>query len=239
MGSPVIAIPLRVDDRGGVTPRLYQNRAYFAALENAGAAVQPIPVTTDMDRLRTLYERCDGVCLPGGPDVLPSLYGEETRDDCSVDSNLEMDTVDLQLARWAVADDKPLLAICRGLQVLNVALGGTLWQDIAVQRGGNVAHPDSRPRDQVVHAVQATPGSRLAAYLGDGAVGVNSLHHQGVRQLAPTLTASAHSPDGVIEGVEHAGRRFVLGVQCHPEELYAAHPWAARLFHDFVVAAGA
>ncbi|MFN2583099.1 MAG: gamma-glutamyl-gamma-aminobutyrate hydrolase family protein [Candidatus Dormibacteria bacterium] len=234
---PLVAIPLRPEARDGVPPRQFQNRVYFEAVEEAGGVVLPVPLTNNMDRLRALYDRCDAVCLPGGPDVVPQLYGETPREDCGLHLSPELDAVDLELARWAVEDDKPLLAICRGMQVLNVALGGTLWQDLDRQVSGAIAHRHGGDRHETVHSIGIEPGSRLHGVVDGDTVDVNSLHHQGVRDIAPRLRATAYSPDGLVEGVEHEDRRFAVGLQCHPEELFQLHPWAARLFHDFVESA--
>ena len=232
---PLVAVPLRPEARAGTPRRLFQNRVYFEAIEAAGGAVMPVALGGNQERLRAVYDRCDAVCLPGGPDVVPQLYGEEPREDCNVDASPEQDAVDVSLARWAVDDGKPLLAICRGMQVLNVALGGSLWQDVNVQAGSRLAHRHE-VRDAVVHGLETEPGSRLRGLIGERA-DVNSLHHQAVRDVAPELEVTAHAPDGLIEGIEHPGTRFVVGIQCHPEELYLHHPWAARLFEELVASA--
>lgn len=237
MTPPVIGITLRPKDSNGGPPVLLRNRAYFDALDDAGAAVMPFPVTANSDHLRALYDRCDALCLPGGPDVQPRLYGEELRPDCNVDPDPELDGVETQLIAWAMADDKPLLAICRGLQVLNVAMGGTLWQDVSVQVEGALRHKHDVAHDSMTHRVDIEPGSRLHELTGATVVDANSRHHQAVRDPAASMVVSAHAPDGVVEGVELPRRRFVVGVQCHPEDLYATHEWCRRLFRGFVDAA--
>ena len=239
MTIPLIALPLRPEAREGVPRRMFQNRSYFDAIADAGGAVLPVPIELDEERLRAVYERSDAVCLPGGPDVAPDRYDAAPRDDCNLNLCPAMDTVDLQLALWAVEDEKPLLAICRGMQVLNVALGGTLWQDIGVEMPGALPHRHAGPRDVLSHALEVEAGSRLRAVLGADEIAVNSLHHQGVRDVAAGLAVTARSPDGLVEGVEHEDHRFALGVQCHPEELFERHDWAARIFHELVRHAGA
>jgi len=233
---PLVAVPLRVDGTPGRPSRLYQNRVYFDAIEDAGGAVLPVPLVSSEERLRALYDRCDAVLLPGGPDVEPQLYGETVREDCDVHTNPEQDFVDLALARWALTDGKPLLAICRGMQVLNVALGGTLWQDLGRQLEGTLEHRHE-PRQEVVHDIETVVGSRLRDVVGAERIPVNSLHHQGLRDVAPSLAVSARTSDGLVEGVEHTEHPFAVGVQCHPEELYGMHPWASRLFGELVASA--
>src|SRR5207302_1667144 len=126
----VVGITLRPQAGAPDRPaRLVQNRAYLDAIEAAGAVPLPLPLLRDPEKLRALYERCDAICLPGGPDIEPQRYGEEPREDAEISSEAELDETEMLLTRWLVAEDRPTLAICRGIQVLNVALGGTLWQD--------------------------------------------------------------------------------------------------------------
>src|ERR1700726_684975 len=232
--SPVIGLTLRVLHEKGLSADLARNRAYFDALEGAGGTPLGISASLSESRLRELFDLCDGLCLPGGPDVEPALYGEETRADCSVEVDPELDRAEMLLVRWALDDDKPLLAICRGAQVLNVALGGTLWQDVATMRATEHNHYPASSRGEVTHNIDVSATSRLHAIAGDDRVDVNSMHHQAVRNLGDDLVVSARAHDGLVEAVEHPGRRFVIGVQCHPEELYLERQWARRLFVDFV-----
>jgi putative glutamine amidotransferase len=147
----------------------------------------------------------------------------------------ELDEVELKLVAWALADNLPVLAICRGIQVLNVACGGTLWQDVNVE-GATAELHDREPRDLLAHGLDIDPDSLLARTLGETHLEVNSLHHQAIRDVAPSLRTVAHSTDGLIEGVEMPGHRFVVGIQCHPEELVGKEPWARSLFTAFVEA---
>ena len=233
---PVVGLTLHGEARDGVPPRFIRNRSYFVALEAAGAAVLGIPASARGDALRVLYDLCDAVCIPGGPDIDPPEYGEETRADCKLESDPELDAADLQLTRWALHDDKPLLGICRGMQVLNVARGGTLWQDITVQRPG-AEHPVVESRDELVHAMSIEPDSFLRRIAGVTELRVNSLHHQGVHQLGSGLRVTACAPDGLVEAIEVPGRRLAVAVQCHPEELVATQEWCRRLFSELVAAA--
>jgi putative glutamine amidotransferase len=233
--SPLIGLTLRAPDELNLTiPLLARNRAYFDALDAAGATPVGISASLSESRLRELFDVCDGICLPGGPDVGPELYGEEPRVDCSVEVDPELDRAEMLLVRWALDADKPLLAICRGPQLLNVALGGNLWQDVVTMGATDHNHYPSSRRGELTHDIEVTRASRLHGIVGGDVVGVNSVHHQAVRDLATDLVVSARAPDGLVEGVEHPGRRFVVGVQCHPEELYIERQWARRLFVDFV-----
>jgi putative glutamine amidotransferase len=234
--SPLIGLTLRAPAELNLPPVLARNRAYFDAIDAAGATPVGISASLPETRLRELFDLCDGLCLPGGPDVQPALYGEELRADCSVEVDPELDRAEMLLVRWALDENKPLLAICRGAQVLNVALGGTLWQDVGTMRATEHNHYPRSTRGEVTHHIDVDPASRLHAIAGGDTVDVNSMHHQAVRDLGHELVVSARAHDGLIEAVEHPERRFVVGVQCHPEELYLERPWAQRLFLDFVAA---
>jgi putative glutamine amidotransferase len=233
--SPLIGLTLRSPDELNLNiPLLARNRAYFDALEAGGATPVGISASLSESRIRELFDLCDGICLPGGPDVGPKLYGEEPRADCAVEVDPELDRAEMFLARWALDDDKPLLAICRGPQLLNVALGGTLWQDVVTMGATEHNHYPPSRRGELTHDIEVTRASRLHGIVGGDVIGVNSVHHQAVRDLAGDLVVTARAPDGLVEAVEHPGRRFVVGVQCHPEELYRERQWARRLFVDFV-----
>jgi len=209
------------------------NRAYFEALENAGATVVPIPIVRDVERLRFHYELLDALLLPGGADIEPRRYGAVARSDCNLQVMPELDEVELKLASWAIADGLPTLGICRGIQVLNVACGGTLWQDLHIEGVVTESH-DREPRDLLAHGLDIEPDSLLARTLGQTHIRVNSLHHQAIRDLGPSLRASGCSSDGLIEGIELPAHRFLLGIQCHPEELAGKEQWADRLFEALV-----
>jgi putative glutamine amidotransferase len=237
MNKPVlIAISMRPSVGKDHPPRAVQNRSYLAALEAAGATPLLIPPLNDPRRLRQLYDMCGGLVLPGGPDVEPRRYGATVREDSHVTSDPELDELELRLAGWALEDGLPLLAICRGIQVLNVAAGGTLWQDLEVEGATSEPH-DVEPRDFIAHEVDVEPDSLLARTTGRVRMGVNSLHHQAVREVGRPLRIVARSSDGLIEGVEVVGHPFGIGVQCHPEELAGKEKWAAALFSGLVAAA--
>lgn len=217
------------------------NQRYMMAVSVVGAVPVMVPLyDDDVDTLAELYDRLDAILIPGGVDMDPGSYGEATTEHCGA-LDPSRDRVELQLVRWAIADRKPVLGLCRGLQVINVALGGTLYQDIAAQRDGAIKH-DYFPtmgyaRDHLAHPIEITAGSRMQHLLESHAVRVNSMHHQGIKLLAPALVASAIAPDGLIEGVESADSHFLVGVQWHPEMLEMSDPHERHLFGEFVHAA--
>jgi putative glutamine amidotransferase len=227
------------------TRRAFLNEPYILAIQEAGGLPLVVTPAHGGPALRGLYELLDGLVLTGGEDVAPERYGEEVVHP-SVESVPERDALEFLLLDWALADDLPVLAICRGIQVLNVGLGGTLYQDIPSDLPAHVGHDQMKieppaGRSEPRHAVTLRPGSALADLLGAERAEVNSLHHQGIKALAPGLAAVAHAPDGLVEGVEPrdpARWRFVVGVQWHPEELLRAGDGPSRrLFEGFVAAA--
>jgi putative glutamine amidotransferase len=231
----VIGLTLRVQPGKDSLPKLALNKTYFDALKNAGADVLPIPAFGGI-AADHYYRMLDGLLIPGGPDVDPRRYGATTRADAGVHVNEDLDQLEFALLDRALSDGMPVLAICRGIQVLNVVCGGTLWQDVNVEGATTRSH-DQEPRDSLVHRLDVEPASALARAVGADHVDVNSLHHQAVRDVAPSLRATAWSDDGLVEGVEMPGRRFVVGIQAHPEELAPRHAWARALFDAFVAAA--
>jgi putative glutamine amidotransferase len=232
VGLPTLAIP-----PGPKPPRFGINQSYVRALVAAGCAPVLIPLLDDDERLRAIYQRLDGIVFPGGADIAPQEYGEEPIGNLNV-VEAARDRTELTLARWAVADDLPTLGICRGQQVLNVALGGSLYQDLRHQGVTSVDHSDAdgRARTALMHRVRLDPDSRLAQLIDETNIEVNSLHHQAVKAVAPQLKVTGTSEDGVIEALESDDRRFLIAVQWHPEEIDDL-PWVRRLFASFAHAA--
>ncbi|MBN1656925.1 MAG: gamma-glutamyl-gamma-aminobutyrate hydrolase family protein [Anaerolineae bacterium] len=236
---PVIGLTcFEVPAQENRSARACQSLTYVHALQRAGALPLLIPPSPDPHPLRVLLQRLDGLLLPGGGDVDPARYGEPRHEKCSEPTPARDDT-ELALARWAIDNRLPILGICRGLQVLNVALGGSLYQDILAQVDGGSKHdwyPD-HPRTLISHAVTLAPGTHLAALAGVHSLPVNSLHHQALKEIAPGLLVTAHAPDGVVEAVEMPDHPFALAVQWHPEELAPGDPHAQRLFDALASAA--
>ena len=229
----------------GIPPALpaswVMNQRYFMAATMVGAVPWMIPLLDDdLSTLREIYERLDGLLLPGGVDVNPEEYGEVVRPECG---NLDpaRDRVELQLVRWAMDDGKPVLGLCRGLQVINVASGGSLWQDLSSQNAAFQKHdyfPTSGyERDHLAHEVDLVAGTRLAHVLDSTRVSVNSMHHQGVKQVGRELVVSAVAQDGLVEALESADDSFLVGVQWHPEVFEMADPNTRHLFGSFMRAA--
>jgi putative glutamine amidotransferase len=215
---PLIGITVAFDDRRAGVHMLRQD--YVRAVEQGGGLPVLLAPTRAPSEAAALLERLDGLLLSGGEDVDPALYGRERHPRLGTVMR-ERDEFELALTLEALHRDLPILAICRGHQVLNVATGGTLIQDIPSERAGGVDHDPRRKRWERVHDVQIEPGTCLHAILGKDRAGVNSFHHQAIDTLGEGLVASAVSPDdGIIEGVELPGRRFVIGVQWHPESFW-------------------
>ncbi len=212
-------------------------QAYLDAILTAGGLPMLLPTSLPIAALPELVNRFDGFVLSGGGDVDPALYGGHL--DVTVHSiDPERDAFECALIPLVLQADKPLLAICRGAQILNVALGGSLYEDIPSALPEALRHDwyPNYPRDYLAHTVEIEQGSRLAEILGTRKLHTNSLHHQAIRQPAPGLEAVARAEDGVIEAVELPGKRFAIGVQWHPECL-PEEPAMQRLFSEFVKAA--
>jgi putative glutamine amidotransferase len=219
--------------RIGVTCSPLRGAAYYAPYLRAVEAAGGEPVTLDPaagglapDSASATVHTIDGLLVPGGWDVDPPAYGEE-RQEVTPDVDLPLDLTEIALVRAAVDEGVPVFGICRGQQVINVALGGSLRQHI----DGHDMH--GHPRDLLAHPIEIVPGSELARVMTGDTVMVNSLHHQSVKQVAPGLHITAHSPDGIVEGLESPDG-MIVAVQCHPEELLSQEGWAMSLFQRFV-----
>jgi putative glutamine amidotransferase len=214
------------------------NQTYVRALENLGALPVLIPLQMSEATLRGIFERLDGLLLPGGEDLDPSTYQAERHPQLGA-TDKERDRTELLLTEWALAEGMPVLGVCRGVQVINVACGGTLYQDLHSQRPDLAKHdyfPPNFERFRISHAVQIEADSRLAHALGT-VHEVNSMHHQGIEHLGAGLRSVAVTEDGLVEAVEVPELPFVVGVQWHPEELARTDQHSSRLFYDFVCAA--
>lgn len=237
MPAPVIGITTSRATNKMSFPILYIGEAYTQALIRADACPVLIPSGLPETALHALVSRLDGILFSGGGDVEPERYGSRPHPLVS-DMDRDRDRVEIQLIRDSIQSGLPFLGICRGLQVINVALGGSLYEDILDQHPQAVRHQyaSEYPRDYLAHPVTLAGTSRLSRILGTTSTQVNSLHHQGIRDLAPGIMASACSPDGIVEALEVPGHRFGLAVQWHPEWM-AADPGMTALFRAFVEAA--
>lgn len=211
--------------------------AYSQAVLNGGGAPLLVPISQDKDSLAAVCSRIDGLILTGGPDINPRFYKEEPRAGLR-DVDEAQDRMEIELTRQALAADLPVFGICRGLQVLNVAMGGTLYQDIERQAPEACNHSPRADRGTVSHKVMIEPHTRLQGILQRRSLWVNSKHHQAVNQPASGLVASAVATDGIIEALEASDQTFVIAVQWHPEGLWEKDAAARKLFKALVSAAG-
>lgn len=237
--TPLIGIPTFLDSSlpGQMPQRFAMSRPYIRALEAAGAAVILIPLDLQTTTMQVIFDRIDGLFLAGGGDVSPACYAAEPHTKTEGIDGLR-DAAELHYARWALEQGKPIFGVCRGIQTLNVAAGGTLIQDIETFVPEAIRHQyfPEFPREHVAHEVGTHSGSRLARIVGGGAH-VNSFHHQAIDQVAAGFEICARAADGVIEAIEQPSDTFVLGVQWHPESLVETDPAMAALFSSFVQAA--
>jgi len=235
--APLIGVTTSVTV-GKYPERVQLNTAYVHAVQQAGGVPVLLPPESSEAAIEALWERLDGLMLTGGGDIDPARFGEARHASVS-DVSDARDALELELTERAVSQERPLLAICRGIQVLNVALGGTLYQDIPSEPGSPIDHSQKERRDRPTHAVKVLgEGTRLGRILGTLEIEVNSFHHQAVKRLGRGLREVAWAPDGIIEGVELPGADgFVVGVQWHPEDLVEHDPVARSLFAAFVDAA--
>ncbi len=241
MTQPVIGITASIDHRSPAFGETYSlTRKYAEGVLQAGGVPLIVPHNLDENSLHAVLDRLDGVLLSGGGDIAPALFREDAHPATS-EIEPDRDRVELALARWVVEHDMPFLAICRGIQVLNVALGGSLVQDIPSQVPDALQHSFDRrttPRNYLAHPVQIDPGSQLARVMQLDVAQTNSWHHQSIKQAAAKLRVTAVAPDGVVEAVEVPERRFAIGVQWHPEWLFEERVEHRRLFEGLVGACG-
>ncbi|MDQ3673428.1 MAG: gamma-glutamyl-gamma-aminobutyrate hydrolase family protein [Gemmatimonadota bacterium] len=218
----------------GDTSRVRLTAAYVTALENAGLVPLIIPPLSGERAASAVLDTVAGLVLSGGGDVDPARYGETPHPKLR-SVNPGRDATETALIQEARDRGTPVFAICRGIQILNVALGGTLVQDISSQCDTSLAHDDEGPRDSRSHEITIEPGSRIEAAMGTRQCTVNSFHHQSVKTVAPGMRITARSPDGVIEGLESVDDAWwVMAVQWHPEEMTESpEAWDRGLFNAF------
>lgn len=247
MPRPVIGVAMQTlpAKPGGDLPTCWiMGRRYVQALCSVGAIPWLIPLLPqDPETMNDIFDRLDGVFLTGGVDVDPSCYGETRHPKCGA-TDPDRDAIEILLLQHAMKTGKPLLAVCRGIQILNVACGGTLYQDVAAQVPAAMKHDyfptlEQPSRNYLAHEIAVKSGTRLGSILGESIALVNSMHHQAIKDLAPNLLPNAYAPDGIIEGVESKTSQFLMAVQWHPEELAETQPGMKRLFTSFIDACAA
>ena len=231
--KPLIGIGSDVQSPAGHRERAFAYLTYVEALRHAGAV--PVLIPPQPENAAELVEELDGILLAGGDDCDPAAYGAERHPSVDPMMDARRQSNDLTLARVARERGIPTLGICLGLQVMNVAAGGTLVQDIPSEVDTEIKHV-SEPEDRARHEVIVEQGTRLAGILSRRELNVNSSHHQSVRNVGEGLRVTAHAPDGIIEGLEDDRHPFYLGVQWHPEDM-AGEGSASALFGAFVEAA--
>lgn len=234
MNKPLIGITPLYNKKKG---RFWMVPGYMEGVEAAGGIPVMLPVTEDEDDIMLLAHKFDGFLFTGGQDVAPDLYGEEKEKFCG-EVCRERDNMESILFKHVLESDKPAFGICRGLQLFNVALGGTLFQDVNIQRTPEVllAHSQNPPYDEPVHAVNIEKESVLHRILQSDKINVNSLHHQGIKRLADSLSCEAVADDGIVEAVLMPDKKFVLAVQWHPEFMFRKDDGQLKLFTEFVKA---
>jgi putative glutamine amidotransferase len=212
---------------------LWINPLYFGGVEQAGGLPSLLPLTDDPACWEAYCQGFDGFVFTGGQDVAPSYFSQEKLPQCGYQSP-ERDAQELFMLRRLRELDKPVLGICRGLQAINVALGGTLYQDLPTQHPSQVVHRQTMPFDLPHHQVEIFENSMLRSLVGHAHLSVNSMHHQAVWEVAPGLSVAAAAPDGIVEALELPGARFFLGVQWHPEHMWQSYDSGKRIFQGLV-----
>ena len=210
----------------------YANDAYCQAIIRAGGIPIILPVTTDTEKATKMFALCDGFLFPGGEDVDPKFYNEAPHPLLGT-VNQFADAFWIKALNYAQQHSLPIMGICRGMQLINVALGGSLYQDLSEREQASHLHLQRQGRDYLMHTIAVQPNSRLSSILGTEQIYTNTMHHQCVKELGTGLAASAHTADGLVEALENADGSIIL-VQWHPEELLDSEPRMNRLFTDLV-----
>ncbi len=214
--KPVIGLTPYYDQNAG---RTWMRRDYTDCIFKAGGMPCTLPIPQNDDEMESLCDSLDGYLIVGGEDIDPKEYGQEASPLCG-EICAERDRFELELVKRLVQMDKPVAGICRGVQVINVALGGSVIQDIPSMHRSDLIDNQEAPYEKPVHRVELQKGTLLHQRIGKGVIEVNSWHHQSIDRLGEGLVVNAMAPDGIIEGVELPGKRLVLGVQWHPEFLW-------------------
>lgn len=228
--KPLIGlVPLVDEDRDSY----WMLPGYMKGVELAGGVPVMLPLTDDAETLARIVDVMDGFIFTGGHDISPALYGEEKLPECAACCD-ERDAMERILVPMALEKNKSVLGICRGLQLMNALLGGTLYQDLPTQHPSGIIHRQSAPYDVPAHTVALVENSPLANLLGKTEIGVNSCHHQAIKDLATAFKVMAWSPDGLIEAVCMPEKRFTWALQWHPEFAYKVSDDSMKIFGAFI-----
>ncbi len=234
MHKPLIGLTPSHDSE---TDDITMRPTYLNAVKEAGGIPVVLPLEIEKEDLQRLVDLLDGFLFTGGPDVHPSRFGEETHIHCG-NVSTKRDCLELMLLPMVMEQKKPILAICRGIQLINIGLGGTIYQDIPSQlpKDFPIAHKQPFYYTTPSHTVAITPETKMADICQQPSIQVNSMHHQAVKELAPHCIVSGVGPDGLIEAIEMPNYPFLIGVQWHPEYLWKHDFAAANLFSQFIKA---
>lgn len=210
---------------------------YINSIILAGGLPVLLPIIDNKEDIKEYLNNIDGLIFSGGEDILPAIYGENPINELRAIST-KRDSFEIELFKLAYDMDKPILGICRGIQLINVASGGTLYQDIYTQRENTLGHsPTKIERNSLYHFIDIEKGSKLSDIFNEEKIMVNSFHHQSVKNVSQEFKITARSYDGIIEAIEAKNKKFVVGVQWHPEALVINHKEFAKLFEQLIDAA--
>lgn len=234
--KPIIGIPTHLmfigSSPSGGKEVSYCNEDFSLAISKAGGIPLLLPSLDNKGDILNQLMLCDGILLPGGDDINPLLYGEEPSNGLG-EVYAKVDEYELILTTFALSNDKPILGICRGCQLLNIALGGNVYQDLNEYPTPHLKHSQKARRHEATHTIDIVPDSLLYSLFG-GSIRVNSFHHQAINQLGKGVIATAHSKDGIIEGIQLNSKPFVIGVQWHPEIMLSTSATMLSLFQKFI-----
>lgn len=238
MTIPVIGISasMLVTEEGSClgNEQAYVNKHYVKALTAVGAAPLLLPIIENNDALiKVQLEKIDGLLLSGGYDVNPLLYGEEPLPELEYILP-ERDEYEIKLIQFALEMKKPILGICRGMQILNVACGGTLYQDLSQFSLKHLKHQQKSKTDTASHSVEFVSGTNLHNIMGIDDTRINTFHHQAIKELAPGFVVNAKAKDGIIEGFEKKDADFIIGLQWHPEMMMERDTSMLKIFQRFI-----
>lgn len=212
---------------------LWMLPGYMNGIENAGGIPIMLPLTDDIQVIKKLADMCSGFLFTGGHDVSPSLYGQKPYGKC-IECFAPRDILEKELFTLALAENKSVLGICRGIQFINAYLGGTLYQHLPDENPSEIEHHQAPPYDLPSHSVKLIHNSPLESLLGCDMLDVNSYHHQAIKELAKSLEAMAYSPDGLVEAAYMQRKRFVWAVQWHPEFDFKTNENSRKIFSEFI-----
>lgn len=233
-GKPVIGLCSSYE-KNEENDRIFLNHDYLNAIRHFGGMPLVIPAEAEEAEQNYLLSQCDGLVLTGGDDIDPTLFGETILNETVVTAPVR-DAGEPRLIRMAQELDLPILGICRGIQILNVYFGGSLYQDIPAQLDTAVRHSMEKPYIRTCHDCLVEPGTPLAAWTGREVIQVNSHHHQSVKAVAPCLALMGACSDGVVEALYKPDAKFLCAVQWHPEKIWPIEESSAKIFEAFIAA---